>query len=70
MDEINSSSEKGSKNISKNDSNNDSKMNNYDKDENINSNNEEEEIINYYSYIDECFSIIEKKRQNYLNSLE
>ena len=31
---------------------------------------EQEEITNYYSYIDECSTSIEESRQNYINNLE
>ena len=62
----NSYSNSSSKNNSKR-SKNKKKKNSYSFEGN---NIEEEQLINYYSYIDKCLVNLEEKRQNYVNNLE
>jgi hypothetical protein len=62
----NSDSNSSSQNNSKR-SKNKKKKNSYSFEGN---NIEEEQLINYYSYIDKCLVNLEEKRQNYVNNLE
>jgi len=69
--EINSSSSDSDKDSKNSISNSSSKSKDKNKNNSINKSiNEEEQITNYYNYIDECQRTIEDSRQNYVNSLE
>jgi len=73
MSEKSSSSDNESKNsFSYSSSENNSKRNKKKKnDDSLKGNNiEEEQLTNYYSYIDKCLVNLEEKRQNYVNNLD
>jgi hypothetical protein len=68
-----SSSDSESKNSNSSSENNSKRSKNKKKknDESLGGNNiEEEQLINYYSYIDKCMINLEENRQNYVNNLE